>query len=213
MQNNQGDQGPMLWFFKYFRRIFRRKKLAFLTQNKASLCKMLIITLVFEKNANFFAENCQKSQKIVIITLVPGWPGGQIIYFWELLGNYRSSLYFGATYIVHSWGYALNLTKKWVWATFWVNRTEDRGFESRQGVRCSGFYTLQCCSVKLNSHSHVCAFEWNQNFPYLHSSKILVRILCAKWCHRMDGSIPPNSSLGSQDPGSTQTTQKMRSSW
>jgi hypothetical protein len=28
----------------------------------------LIITLVFEKNANFFAEDCQKSQKIVIIT-------------------------------------------------------------------------------------------------------------------------------------------------
>jgi hypothetical protein len=31
-----------------------------------------IITLVFEKNANFFAENCQKSQKIVIITSTPG---------------------------------------------------------------------------------------------------------------------------------------------
>jgi hypothetical protein len=28
--------------------------------------------LVFEKNANFFAENCQKSQKIVIITSTPG---------------------------------------------------------------------------------------------------------------------------------------------
>jgi hypothetical protein len=41
------------------------KKLAFLTQNKSKLCKILIITLVFEKNANFFrrklakiAENC-----------------------------------------------------------------------------------------------------------------------------------------------------------
>jgi hypothetical protein len=40
------------------------KKLAFLTQNKAKLCKILIITLVFEKNANFspkigkIAENC-----------------------------------------------------------------------------------------------------------------------------------------------------------
>jgi hypothetical protein len=32
---------------------------------------MLIITLVFEKNANFFAENCQKSQKNVIITSTP----------------------------------------------------------------------------------------------------------------------------------------------
>jgi hypothetical protein len=44
------------------------KKLSFLNQNKAKLCKILIITLVFEKNANFFAKNCQKSQKIVIIT-------------------------------------------------------------------------------------------------------------------------------------------------
>jgi uncharacterized membrane protein YeiB len=64
-------QGPMLWFLKYFRQKIRRKKLAFLTQNKAKLCKMLIVTLVFEKNANFFAENCQKSQKIVIITSTP----------------------------------------------------------------------------------------------------------------------------------------------
>jgi hypothetical protein len=48
-------------------RCYDLKILAFLTQNKAKLCKILIITLVFEKNANFFAENCQKSQKIVII--------------------------------------------------------------------------------------------------------------------------------------------------
>jgi hypothetical protein len=39
--------------------------MALLTQNKAKLCKTLIIILVFEKNANFFrrklskiAENC-----------------------------------------------------------------------------------------------------------------------------------------------------------
>jgi hypothetical protein len=28
--------------------------------------------MVFEKNAKFFAENCRKSQKIVIITSTPG---------------------------------------------------------------------------------------------------------------------------------------------
>jgi hypothetical protein len=33
--------------------------------------KQSIITLVFEKNANFFAEIFQKSQKIVIITSTP----------------------------------------------------------------------------------------------------------------------------------------------
>jgi hypothetical protein len=56
------------------KKIFPEKfseKIGFLTQNKAKLCKILIITLVFEKNANFFAENCQKSQKIVIITSTP----------------------------------------------------------------------------------------------------------------------------------------------
>jgi hypothetical protein len=31
----------------------------------------MIITLVFEKNANLFAENWQKSFKIVIITSTP----------------------------------------------------------------------------------------------------------------------------------------------
>jgi hypothetical protein len=38
--------------------------MAFLTQNKSKLCKILIITLVFEKNAIF-------SLKIAIITLTP----------------------------------------------------------------------------------------------------------------------------------------------
>jgi hypothetical protein len=56
-------------------KIFSPKKLAknyaFLTQNKAKLCNNLFITLVFEKNANFFAENCLKSPKIVIITSTP----------------------------------------------------------------------------------------------------------------------------------------------
>jgi hypothetical protein len=58
-----------------FLNIFAEKfgeKMAFLTQNKAKLCKNMIITLVFEKNANFFAENCRKSLKIVIITSTPG---------------------------------------------------------------------------------------------------------------------------------------------
>jgi hypothetical protein len=55
------------------------KKLAFSTQNNAKLCKILTITLVFEKNANFFAENCRKSQKIVIITSTPGPEANAII--------------------------------------------------------------------------------------------------------------------------------------
>jgi hypothetical protein len=49
------------------------KILAFFAQNTASFCKNFIITLVFEKNANIFAGNWQKSQKIVIITSTPDW--------------------------------------------------------------------------------------------------------------------------------------------
>jgi hypothetical protein len=39
---------------------------AFLTLNKAKLCKNLIITLLFEKNANFSPKSVKKLQKIVI---------------------------------------------------------------------------------------------------------------------------------------------------
>jgi hypothetical protein len=60
-------------FFKYFLRKFQRKKLAFLTHYKAKFWKFLSITLVFEKNAIFFAENWQKSQKIVIICNIDPW--------------------------------------------------------------------------------------------------------------------------------------------
>jgi hypothetical protein len=40
------------------------KKLAFLTQNKAKLCKILIITLVFEKNAIFSAKIIENRRKL-----------------------------------------------------------------------------------------------------------------------------------------------------
>jgi hypothetical protein len=49
------------------------KTLAFFAQTTASLCKNVIIILVFEKKATIFlAVNWQKSQKIVIITSTPG---------------------------------------------------------------------------------------------------------------------------------------------
>jgi hypothetical protein len=54
--------GPI---FKIFSPKNSAKKLAFLTRNKAKLCKNLIITMfVFEKNAVFFAENRRKLAKI-----------------------------------------------------------------------------------------------------------------------------------------------------
>jgi hypothetical protein len=72
---SQIHPGTDVMIFKIFFLKNSAKKLAFLTQNKAKLCTILIITMVFEKNANFFAENFQKLQKIVIITSVPGHPG------------------------------------------------------------------------------------------------------------------------------------------
>jgi hypothetical protein len=51
------------------------KILAFLAQTAVSFCKNLIVTLVFDENANFFAENLQKLEKIVIITSTPGYLG------------------------------------------------------------------------------------------------------------------------------------------
>jgi hypothetical protein len=51
----------MAMALKYFCKIFGQK-MAFLTQNKAKLPKILIITLVFEKNTNLVAENWGKSQ-------------------------------------------------------------------------------------------------------------------------------------------------------
>jgi hypothetical protein len=45
------------------------KKWPFLLKTKLNCEKIgSYVTLVFEKNANFFAENWQKSQKIVVIT-------------------------------------------------------------------------------------------------------------------------------------------------
>jgi hypothetical protein len=74
------SSGTDVMIFSIFSPINSAKKMAFLTQNKAKLCKNWIITLVFEKNANFFAENCQKSQKIVIIISVPGHPDSNLTF-------------------------------------------------------------------------------------------------------------------------------------
>jgi hypothetical protein len=48
--------GTDVMILKIFLPNFSAKKNAFLTQNKAKSCKILIITLVFEKNANFFCR-------------------------------------------------------------------------------------------------------------------------------------------------------------
>jgi hypothetical protein len=69
----------MLWFFKYFRWKILRKNLRFWLKTKLIFLKKLIITLVFKKNANFLAENWEKSQKIVIITSSPDWPNFRLL--------------------------------------------------------------------------------------------------------------------------------------
>jgi hypothetical protein len=57
-----------------FLNVFAEKfseKIGVSVSKQSQILKKLIITLVFEKNANFFAKNCRKSQKIVIITSTP----------------------------------------------------------------------------------------------------------------------------------------------
>jgi hypothetical protein len=46
---------------------------AFLLKLLLVFDKNVIITMVYEKNVTFFAENWQKSQKLMIITTTPDW--------------------------------------------------------------------------------------------------------------------------------------------
>jgi hypothetical protein len=58
-------------FLNIFAEKFSENIGVFLLKLLLVFAKIVIITLVFEKNANFFAENWQKSPKIVIITSTP----------------------------------------------------------------------------------------------------------------------------------------------
>jgi hypothetical protein len=64
--------GTDVMIFKIFSLKNLAKILAFFAQNKAKLCKDWIITLVFEKNANIFAEIGKNRRKFVITTSTPG---------------------------------------------------------------------------------------------------------------------------------------------
>jgi hypothetical protein len=88
--------------FKIFCPKKSAKKLAFFALNKAKLFNNWNITLVFEKNAIFSAENCQKSQKTVIISSTPdrGSPFG--------VGRVAAGLVGGARPHVHGLAAARN---------------------------------------------------------------------------------------------------------
>jgi hypothetical protein len=83
LASKSSDQGPMLWFFKHFRRKIQRKNWRFLLETKLNYAKSNIITLVFEKNANFFAENCQKIAENCDHNIEP-W---RRLYEWNSLGR------------------------------------------------------------------------------------------------------------------------------
>jgi hypothetical protein len=61
----------MLWFLKYFRRKIQRKNWHFWLETKLNYAKFWSRHWFSRKNANFVAENWQKSQKIGIITSTP----------------------------------------------------------------------------------------------------------------------------------------------
>jgi hypothetical protein len=58
------DPGTDVMILKIFSPKKIAKKMAFLTQNKAKLCKFLIITLVFEKNAIFSPKIGKNRRKL-----------------------------------------------------------------------------------------------------------------------------------------------------
>jgi hypothetical protein len=64
MEDKSPILGPMIGFLKIFSPKNSAKKLAVLTQNKTKLCKILIITLVFEENANFSPKIVENRRKL-----------------------------------------------------------------------------------------------------------------------------------------------------
>jgi hypothetical protein len=66
--------------FKIFLPKYLAKILAFFAQTTAIFCKNLIITLVFEKNANFFRRKMAKSAEIVIINNIDQYPNDKLIH-------------------------------------------------------------------------------------------------------------------------------------
>jgi hypothetical protein len=67
-----GWPGSDVLIFEIFSPKNLAKKIHFWLQTKLIL-QILIITLVYEKNANFFKGNCRKSQKILITTSTKDW--------------------------------------------------------------------------------------------------------------------------------------------
>jgi hypothetical protein len=64
VSRDAAQPGTDVMIFKIFSPKNLAKILAFLAQTTASFCKNLIVTLVFEKNSNYFAENWQNRRKL-----------------------------------------------------------------------------------------------------------------------------------------------------
>jgi hypothetical protein len=61
----------MLWFLKYFRRKIQQKIDVF-DSKQSKIMQNFDHNIGFWEKRQFFAENCRKSPKIVIITSTPG---------------------------------------------------------------------------------------------------------------------------------------------
>jgi hypothetical protein len=64
------DQGPMLWFFKYFCKKISEKIGGF-DSKQSYIMKKFDHNISFWEKRQFFAENWRKLQKIMIITSTP----------------------------------------------------------------------------------------------------------------------------------------------
>jgi hypothetical protein len=112
----------------------------------------VIITLVFKKNANFFAENCRKSPKIVIITSAPGWANFRNLVdrlhrtIFRKIGTYMSSIKIWPTFLSET----IRLWRHFSWARFWAIFSQKTSGhpEIRPGRKL-----LTC----------VCTYAWNKS--------------------------------------------------
>jgi vacuolar-type H+-ATPase subunit F/Vma7 len=84
--NYRSRSGVDVMIFKIFSPK-KLQKMAFLTQNKAKICKILIITLVLANQLQNFGKHWQKSQKIVIITSTPGVGSSTYCKFGQTIGT------------------------------------------------------------------------------------------------------------------------------
>jgi hypothetical protein len=120
--DGQALQGRKLWFFKYFCQKIRRKNWRIWLQTKLNYAKF-VHNIGFWEKRQFFAENCRKSQKILIITSTPDrrWRGDLFCFSFMFSSILRlataAALKMGSFYVCNHKGYDLQPKNPGAWCS------------------------------------------------------------------------------------------------